>query len=623
MFSRNCSSYWFAWITTLILMLTGWFLPDYLEQPEPPLASVGTPTPYPTLTATFPPTSTMTPSPTSTPTATQTPTPTLTPTFTPVPATPIPNPETGTGGMIRVGLVGFADDMSDFNPITCFTTFCYEVNRLLFPYFLGVDPLTRAVTTSTSDALATAWEISEDGLRYTFQLRDDLYWSDGQPVTAQDVKFTLDALNNPEISAVFDLYATLESVEVVDAYTLQFTLTEAQCATLSNLNVAILPAHVFSGGDDLFDHPFNAAPTVTGLYFQFDQKSEDGFTLTPNPYYAATIKPAALEFIFYEDQDILLEAVAAGEVDVAISPLTTPEIMRRVTDTASLQYVEFPSRNYDYVGLNLADPDNPQNGLTPDGDLIEQDVHPILGDVRVRQAIQSAIDVDALVEAAVDGFGTPLSVAEFDVANQLARVPYDPSQAEQLLEAAGWQRDAEGMWVARTSEYVSVGTPLRFDMLTNEGNVRRGTALTNIQAQLADFGIEVVASPVEFNTLLDVIFEQDFDSYLLGWRQPFPSEPDFALFTAAGDELTFGTNIVSYFNPQVEALSTEAATVPGCNLATRRTLFEQAGAILQADQPYLWLYAIHNMYIAHERLQNWEPVANLPFYGVQNWSVVE
>ena len=542
-------------------------------------------------------------------------------TFSPVYSRPwlAPNdPQRGAGGTIRIGYV--AASLEDyFNPFECFDYACIAIAELLLPRLIGFDLVTGLVSANATNGLAQGWEFSEDGTELTIHLRRNLHWSDGTPITAEDVKSTYDQM------AIMYTYPVeyIESVEVVDSGSVRFHFYEPpRCSILADLSTFILPAHVQVFDIDLTE--FDRTTTITGGLFRIEEWETEKITLVPNPSPNgdAIILPEALEFYPFSDEITLVEAVQGDLIDVTLLISTLPAM--QMAQAADLQTFEFPGLSYDYIGLNMADQLNPLDGVDADGNPVSQIPHPILGDAKVRRAIQLALNVPLIIDDAVQGFGSLMSADEnaHRLDSDLAPIPYDPEQAVQLLEEAGWERGSDGVWVAQDSAYAPTGTPLRLNMITNEGNARREAVMEQVQAQLGDIGIEIDTALVEFNDLLDTVDAQNFDTYILGWRSGLPLYPDLTyLFSVEADVTFSGFNMVSYYNPEAEALMTAANYQNGCEID--REGVARLSEILQEDQPYIWLYAINNMYVSNGQVSGWHPYPFVPLFNVQGWSVNE
>jgi peptide/nickel transport system substrate-binding protein len=548
--------------------------------------------------------------------------------------------EPGSGGPIIEGNGGTS--VGSLNYWRCSGQDCRNVVRFLYPGLLGTDPETQNLAPGKrGGVLATDWTISEDGTTYTFALRDDLMWSDGEPVTGWDYQFTYYTLKYGA-EAIESSYgyvvSDISDVQVSeDGSTLTVVFDSATCQNLNNAGLAILPAHVFGWTPDMgqdFDysvmvgHEMDTAPTVSAGVFVFDSMDSDRVVLTTNENYSdGPVIPEGYIYPSVPDQTVMAERFIAGELNVADG--TQENKRAEIRENADLQSFNYSGRSWDYLALNLADPNDPVAGVELDEDgnpvfdendlpvIVEQAPHPLFGDVRVRQAIQYAINLDEIIEKATLGEGTAMSSYELPTSwaldPDLAPRARDTEMALSLLAEAGWTPGDDGKLVNEA------GDPFVFELLTNEGNTRRGQIGELVQQQLAEIGIEVDFVSIDFNQLLETMDAQTFDAIILGWGNSYPIDPDpTGLFTSDGDVIA-GFNFVSYTNPEVDRLAKEALQVPGCAAADRAGLYQQIQNILHEDQPYIWLFARNGFYAANG-IDGFAPYPNELYWNVETWT---
>ncbi|MEP0764846.1 MAG: hypothetical protein HRF48_19125 [Chloroflexota bacterium] len=550
--------------------------------------------------------------------------------------------EPGSGGPIIEGNGGTS--IGPINDLRCSGTDCRAITQWLAVGFLGVDPVTQYFAPDIEGAMVKDWTVSEDGLTYTFNLVDNLVWSDGEPVDGWDYLFTYyaykhaDEFESPYGYTVDDI----ESVEVSeDGYTVTVKFLSAACGVLSDAAKNVVPSHVFGWtpemGEDydwasLIGHPYETAPDVSGGPFVFNSMDPERVVLLTNTHYYKTVVPEGFLYVTVPDQTVMAERFIAGELNV----IDTPQAAKReeIRNNANLQVYDYAAGLWDYLSLNFANPDNPMDGFEKDADgnpvldenglpiPVPQDPHPLFGDVRVRRAIQLAIDLDEIMEKAVLGEGTVMpsflvpSSWAFDP--NLKPITRDLDAARALLAEAGWA-DTDGDGILDKD-----GVKFSFEILTNEGNTRRGQIAELTQQHLAEVGMEVQVSAIDFNQLLDLQDAQTFDAVVLGWRNSYPDDPDWTgLFTTDGDIVGSGFNSMSYSNPEVDRLMKAANNVPGCKPEDRAPLYWELQKILQDDQAYIWLFAQNGFYAANKSITNWSPMPNNLFWRAEDWVITK
>jgi len=543
-------------------------------------------------------------------------------------------PAPGEGGIIIEG--NFGGDPASFNPILASDTASTRITTFLYPGFIGVDPSTANFEKGRPDALALDWTISEDGLTYTFTLRDDWTWTDGTPVTSKDILYGWKAAQAAAEGVVDSSWSfvtdSIASVEAPDDFTVVVTMKENNCAALNSIGVLNpVPSHVLPEDmSQLNDDPFNTNPTVTGGVFSFSEfRPAEAVSLVANQEFSGAtngeVLPTGFIYKVVPDQTVLVEQFIAGETNV----IDGPAVNRRndLLADSNLNMYDYPGNSWDYLALNLADPTNPQNGLDADGNPIDQGHHPLFGDVRVRQAIAKAINVDEIVQGAVFGHGKRMTStmipASWAYADNLPPIAYDPDAAKALLDEAGWVDDDNNPDTPRVCQgclYAEEGTPFNFVLYTNEGNTRRGAIATIVQDELKQIGLGVDFQAIDFNTLLDIMDGQTFDAFILGWRNGYPDDPDQTqLFTPVSDVVGGGSNNTSYYNPEFVELNAQARSLPGCDPAARAEIYAKTQEIMQNDLPYIPLFAIDGMYGARNTVEGFGPYPSQLYWNVDTW----
>ena len=300
--------------------------------------------------------------------------------------------------------------------------------------------------------LAKSWDVSEDGLSYTFRLRTDVRWHDGQPFSAEDVLFTISLMQDPEFPGapyLKRLWQTV-TVEQVDSYTVRFTLPEPFPAFIEYTRIGMLPKHVL--GDmparDLLNHPFNVKPIGTGPFKLSDVNAQFARLLS-NPLYVEK-KPrlAQIALRFYNSFEDTLTAYEKGEIQgiASIPPAHIAEVQQ--LETLSL-YTSILSGYY-IVYLNLQAPNSA----------------PYFQEVEVRRALSQALDRESIINEALNGQGLvangPILPRSWAYDPNQMKTEFSPDAAKALLEQSGWV-DTNGDGI-REKE----GVPLAFNLLVGD-----------------------------------------------------------------------------------------------------------------------------------------------------------
>lgn len=545
-----------------------------------------------------------------------------------------------TGGIIIEGQAGA--DPSTLDPILCTDTTCSDINEFIFPDLLAVDPSEARIVESGDGALVNGWTVSEDGLTYTFTIRDDMVWNDGTPVSVDDVLYTWDAIASGEVETplVFIL-DSIESVEKIDDGSFSVTFYEANCDALNDAaNIEPYPSHIAPENfSDLPNQDFALNPTVSSGVFDFGElRPAESISLVANQGYVdaanGSVSPEGYISVTVPDLTVMVERFLAGELNV----IDGPQEARRqeiydAADAGDVTVYTFPGGSWDYLGFNLADPTSQTDGLDEDGELLDQGVHPLFGNTftgrDVRYALNLALNVDEIIEGATFGEGTRMPAHLISTSwaynDELDFVDYDPDMAAEILTEAGWVNsdpdDPTSVRVCDGCGTAEDGTEFVFNLATNEENARRTAIITIAQDQWAQIGVVAEIETIEFFTLLDIIDSQEWDAYVLGWRNGYPDRPDSTqLFTPAGDSLG-GSNSGSYSNPEFTSLNEQAKALPGCDQAERVELYKEMQEIIQYDTPYIFLFSRNGFYAVRSDVSGFDPYPEQLWWNVDTWAV--
>ncbi len=539
----------------------------------------------------------------------------------------------GEGGIIIEG--NFGGDVANLNVLIANDTASNRVIGLIMPGLIGVDPETQYFTKGDPAALVLDWEVSEDNLIYTFTIRTDWTWSDGTPITSADIQYAWDAVSSGDFDSPYSFYTSvIEKVETPTPDTYVVTFLQADCSALGFSSLPIVPSHVFP--EDFAEIPnmdYNLSPSVTGGVFTFNEfRPGEQVSIVANQAFKGApdgVIPTGFIYKNVADQNVIIEQFLAGELSIIDSP-AVGNVSTLESDEGTNLFA-YPGRSWDYLAFNQADPTDPQSSWdieTNTATGIDQGKHPIFGDLRVRQAISKAIDVDAIIQGAVFGYGIRMNAflvpSSWAYPADLPFIGLDLEGAAALLDEAGWvddDSDPATPRVAQGAMYAADGTPLRFTLVTNEGNVRRTAIGTIAQDALRQIGVEVDFQTIDFNTILEQMDAQSFDTIILGWRDGFPSDPDqVGLFTTDGDYLG-GNNFTSFSNARVDELMKQAATVPGCAQEDRAAIYTEIQTILQSELPYVPLFALNGYYAGRDTVEGFAPYPNLMLWNIDTWII--
>jgi peptide/nickel transport system substrate-binding protein len=496
-----------------------------------------------------------------------------------------------------------SSDAGNLNPILSDNTASSDVMYLLYDVALvGGDLETGALT--CDGALCESWEVSDDGLVYTFPLKDGFNWNDGTPVTAQDFVYTYNAINSDLVESPRKyVWDSIESIEAPDDKTVVITYNNLRCDALYDLGNPLMPAHIFA--DTVSSGPFN---------FQSWQRDDNLIVARNDNYYQGAPNMDGMIYRVVPDAGTRLAMLQSKESDIL---RVQPNQIATVDQNPDLARYTWEDDGYTYIGLNLANPENPQNGRDENGEVIPQEPHPILGDKAVRQAIATALDYESIINDIFLGQGfrqvsnvMPAVTWAYD--DTLAPYTFDVDAANALLEGAGWV-DSDGDGVREKD-----GVEMQLDLITNAGNTTRVDLGTYVQDALSNIGIQVDFQAVDFGTMLEQMDAQTYDMYIIGWTGLGPDPAtDYPFFHSGDDVVGSGFNNVSYYNADVEEAMDLGRAVPGCALEDRAPYYKQIQAQIKEDVPYIFITGSQSNIAYNSRWEGIDPkpwAASEPVY---------
>ena len=429
----------------------------------------------------------------------------------------------------------FLNDPSTFHPLVTDDLESQIRNQLMNPGLARINLEDQTV----QPELAKSWEISPDQLRWTFQLRKGIRWSDGYPFTAADVLFTMEVINDPNFPNAAKDALTINSKPVswrkLDDHTVVADLPSVFASFLRKLDsttLPIIPKHkwekAYRSGTLRDAHSLKMNPTdyVTLGAFSLKQFKQGQYIhLVKNPHYwkldTNKKKLPYLEeiiFLILPDLNLVQLKMELGEIDTfyAIRPQDVASLKAKGPSIGMKLYNLGPSYGFEGLFFN-------QNGGR-DSKTGKFYVDPIkrswFSDLNFRKAISYCIDREAMVQTVLFGMGQH-SFGPESPANRLwynkdiVKYPYNLPEAVRLLTKSGFYRKTDSN--GRPILYDSKSNPVRFSLLTNAGNTVRNQQCLNIVSDLGKLGITVNYSAIEFRTLISkIINTYDFDAILLG-----------------------------------------------------------------------------------------------------------
>ncbi|HEU5315742.1 MAG TPA: ABC transporter substrate-binding protein [Chloroflexota bacterium] len=429
----------------------------------------------------------------------------------------------------------------------------------------------------TKYGAAEAYQISPDGLTYTFKLKSNLQWSDGKPITAGDWAFTFQKMMDPKVDYPYkNNYKIVESIAAPDDKTLTMKITEPFCPAVERALFVPIPKHIYEGLD-INDNPLNQKPTVGSGPWLFKEWVKDSHAIfaANDKYFLGRPNLDQVVFRVVADSNVVVAMLKAGEVDRGSIQAADWEDMKKVSHLQLFNYYN-ASPSWVYVGFNMKSA--------------------FFDDVRVRQAFTHAVNRQLMTERIRFGHARPMhstyAPGSWAYTDDVPKFNFDVAKSKQLLDAAGWTMGSAGI---RQKD----GKPFKIRIFYNAGNKEREQVATIMQQNLKDVGVEAEVISEEWNAYLNRVQKtKDAEMWVLGWSagiEPWSFHNN--IWHSQG-----GQNDSGYANPRIDELVQAGAYQPGCKQDDRKKIYAEVQKIVANDQPYMFLWENEALVGMHNRL---------------------
>lgn len=483
-------------------------------------------------------------------------------------------------GVTRGGTLNLFTTIPDtLNPVSTRNVFVQSYSGLVFESLVKLQK-----SQNPLPVLSDRWSVSQDGLVWTFHIRENVKWHDGTPLTAEDVEFTVNEILNGGSGSIYK--SNLQgatSFGAIDRNNFRIVIGKPNSFQAELMTFPIIPKHYFEkyGDNGLMS---GTLPPGTGPY-KFESVEKDKvihLTANDNWWNASSRGEDSLTLPYIENIDVkiyqnpedALNAFNVKDIDVAFIDFTDIERYKGSIHTSVKTY---PSRNYEFIAFNFNSK--------------------VLSDVAVRKAIAYSIDRNQIINDILPGRGiiSEIPVIPGSWLNDANTISYnvDHNKAREILAQNGWNED-NGRWSKRIDgrrEYLS------FELLVNDENMLRKSVAEEIVQQLKVLGIEVTVVPLKWDEMLEKIESGKYDMALMGCT--VPQIPDISFLYATpylnfitSEGYTGARNISGYNNPVVDDYVLKIFSETDND--RKKALFINMTGLIADDVPYLGLYFLNN-----------------------------
>ncbi len=519
------------------------------------------------------------------------------------------------GGSFTEGIVGTPRFI---NPILSISDSDKDITALIYSGLLRVSEDGELIPD-----LASKYELSTDGLEYTFTLKDGVEWSDGQPLTSDDVKFTIDKIQDESMRSPRKTSLDGISVQIIDEKTVKLILTKPYAPFLENTTIGIIPKHIWGGltSEQFGFSSYNTNPIGSGPYKIKEIKQNSSsipeyYDLVPfKKFVGAGGVPliANVRIRFYTGEEKLLEAYRLKEIDAisAISPHNAVELKKSGAraETAPLPRVF--------------------------GVFMNQNEQEIFTDIAVRKALDMAIDKDAIINSVLLGFGTkidgplPFGIIDSKSNDTAIAMPLEETteetriqNARSILTKAGWMYDEDKKLMQKNEKGKGdkkVTKILSFSLSTSDAPELKQVAQM-LKTNWEKIGAQIEIKVFEEGDLKQkIIRPRKYDALLYG--TVVGMDPDPYAFWHSSQRFDPGLNIALYANIVTDKILETARTAQGRD--KRLEMYKSFEEQVKKDTPAVFLYSPDFIYVLPTRLQGVNLSGmNLPserFTGITGW----
>lgn len=444
--------------------------------------------------------------------------------------------------------------------------------------------------------LAKSWKISNGGKTITFYLHHDIYWQDGRKFDAQDVLFTYRLMISPKTPTAYAAeYLRVYKAKAVGKYIFRVTYKKPYAPALSSWGLSILPKHLLKG-KNLMTTKLRSHPVGTGPYKFYKWIHGYEIILKANPhYFMGAPKIKRIIYRIVPDPQAMFLMLKSNGIDyMGLTPLQFKyETENKKFNLRYKKYIH-PSLSFTFLGYNLLDP--------------------LFKSVRVRQALNYAINKKEIIKGALLGLGIkcygPFMPGTYFYNGNVKKYPYNPKKALVLFGERDWHINNAGILEKK-------GVPFKFTILTPQGNTGRLAAAEIIQQNLKKIGIKVSIRVMEWTSLIsEFILKKRFQSVLLGFTIT-PNPYDNASIFMSSDIVPKGLNFTSFSNKKIDGLFRQARST--FNLKKQKIYYFAIQKLLAKESPYTFLYIPFSMPVVKRSIKGIVPAPAGIGYDIRKW----
>lgn len=487
-------------------------------------------------------------------------------------------------------IIGTTDPSGIFNPLFAESAYDSYITESIFASLL------RPQKDGSYEPWLADMSVSDDNKTFTFAIKDGAKFSDGQPVTAEDVAFTITMLYDKDYDGPSDVMqhaplvgaqeykdgtaTSIAGIKVVDEKTIEFTTTDVKVLATSVFGTTgIMPKHVYGdaykqgnlgGIRDLFTKPVGAGPYALTEYHPGQE-----VRLVANENYIEGT-PAIKNMIFKTTtEETAMQLVQTGETDFQDGTVSKDQV-EEIQALGFADQVLNPTNGYGYIAFNNNDPK--------------------YADPKVRQALTYGLNRQEIIDIVFQGYANTVNIPQSKVSwaytDEVNGYEYDPEKAKQLLDEAGWVVGADGI---REKD----GVKFKINFSASSPNSVNEALIPVAQKNYKDLGIEFVADQMDFNTILDKYNKGNYEMlFLASSLTPDPQDSE-GTFRTGGSQ-----NKTGYSNPKIDELYQKAGST--LDQEERKGYFKEIYQTINEDLPMMFVYQRRDLWVVNSRIEGFD-----------------
>ncbi|HEV7765023.1 MAG TPA: ABC transporter substrate-binding protein [Thermoanaerobaculia bacterium] len=483
-----------------------------------------------------------------------------------------------------------AIDVQTLNPVRASAGYDRYVHKYLYSTIIYLDHDLRPIS-----GLAQSWTVSPDGLLYRFELNPKATFSDGKPVRASDVIFTLRKITDPKVEApqVAGFFETLDlaRTRAIGDHAIEIAFREPLAAQLIHFaDVYVIPEHAYSGGN--FNSDFNELAVGSGPYrLKHWIRGKEIVVERRSDYWRERPHIQTVVFKIIGDHGTAWNALKLGEIDETI--IASDTWLRERTNPALTSTIDF--RQFHRLGYNF---------------IIWNNARPLFEDKRIRRALAMCVPIDSIIKnvfhdtaRAVTG---PFTPDEYAFNPAVPRVPFDPDGARRIFAETGWMdHDGDGVLDKGDRRF-------EVELLVIPGSTTTTQLTQAVQAELKKIGVLLNIRAIDGAAYVPQLRAGNFDAAYLTWN--LDADPDAQSLFHSSQFPPVGQNYSHYSNPEADRLIDRARRE--LDPSRRKVLYWRLHEVLAEDQPFTWTVQVAMKWGLNKRIHG---VTTSAGYGFFDW----